>query len=390
MEKIEAANRLRSSVIKQDSTIKILGLASYTFLPAKVGGQKGIALFYKYLSRYIPVHCVTTRSNDPSCASGYTVENILSPSVIRYANPFYFFLLRNIIRREAASHVMIEHPYYGWLAVLLKWFCGIKLIVHSHNIESLRFKTMGKSWWRILWYYEKFVHRQANYSFFVTDEDRLYAINQYGIQPGRCITAAYGIENNTVPAENERKKARTQLEQLYPISPDTSILFFNGTFDYSPNREGLYYIMDEIIPLLNKSGISYEIMICGRDIPEELIQRKIPHVHFAGFVDDISVYFKGADIFLNPISSGGGIKTKLVEALASDLYAVSTVTGAIGVPADICGGKMQEVADGDWNAFADAVVNISSQPHTTISSLFFDRFYWDHITERAARFIASR
>ncbi len=51
---------------------------------------------------------------------------------------------------------------------MLKWFTGVKLIVHSHNIEGLRWKTLGKWWWKGLWIYEKWVHRQADLQLFQT------------------------------------------------------------------------------------------------------------------------------------------------------------------------------------------------------------------------------
>ena len=117
---------------------RVISLVSYPFLPAKVGGQKGVALFNKYFSRYHELICVTTEKNDPSAAEGYQVMNILSNSPLRYINFFYFFTLRRIIRDKQATHLILEHPYYGWLGILLKWFGGVKLIVHSHNIEGLR------------------------------------------------------------------------------------------------------------------------------------------------------------------------------------------------------------------------------------------------------------
>ena len=120
----------------------VISIVSYPFLPAKVGGQKGVAFFYKYFSRYHKVICVTTEKNDPGAAEGYDVLNILSNSPIRYINAFYFFTLRKIIRHNKATHLVLEHPYYGWLGVLLKWFCRVKLIVHSHNIEGLRWKSL--------------------------------------------------------------------------------------------------------------------------------------------------------------------------------------------------------------------------------------------------------
>src|SRR6516164_1283775 len=172
----------------------VVSLVSYPFLPAKVGGQKGIAAFSKYFSRYHQLVCVTIENNDPSAAEGYIVLNILSNAPARYINFLYFFTIRSVIRKYNASHLILEHPYFGWLGILLKWLTGIKLVVHSHNMEGLRWKTLGKWWWWILWQYEKYTHRAADYNLFIHDEDKKYAINHFHLDPARCITMTYGIE----------------------------------------------------------------------------------------------------------------------------------------------------------------------------------------------------
>ena len=96
----------------------VLSLVSYKIFPAKSGGQKNIAIFYKYLSVFHNMVCVTVEDNDPSYAD-YEVLNILSNSKLRYINIFYFFTLRRIIKKYQISHLIIEHPYYGWLGLLL-------------------------------------------------------------------------------------------------------------------------------------------------------------------------------------------------------------------------------------------------------------------------------
>src|SRR5688500_13163294 len=108
--------------------INVCSLVSYHFLPAKVGGQKGIALFNKYFSQHVRFICVTTRNNEPSAAN-YPVYPLLSNSPMRYANPFYFFTLKRIFRQEHITCLLLEHPYYGWLAMLLKWFLKTKIIL---------------------------------------------------------------------------------------------------------------------------------------------------------------------------------------------------------------------------------------------------------------------
>jgi glycosyltransferase involved in cell wall biosynthesis len=366
----------------------VISIVSYPFLPAKVGGQKGVALFNKYFSKYHQLICITTKKNDPAAAEGYQVRNILSNSKYRYINIFYFFLIRKIINQNKATHLLIEHPYYGWLGVLIKKICRVKLIVHSHNMEGLRWKTLRKWWWKILWQYEKFTHRHADYNFFIHDDDREYAIAQFGLQPSKCIIMTYGIEWKEIPAKEEINRCKKLIKNQYNIKENEVVLFFNGAFNYSPNIEALKRITDNINPLLLKNNnFQYKILICGRDIPNEISSTSYPNIIFAGFVDDVSIYFKAADIFLNPITEGGGIKTKLVEALGYNLNAVSTMQGAIGINTDWCNGKLLICANDDWVSFTELVIK-SSKYEADVLPAYFEHFYWGYSTKKAAAFIA--
>ena len=355
-----------------------------------MGGQKGIALFNKYFSKSLDLICVTTKNNLASEAEGYEVLPILSTSPLRYINPFYFFTARKILKKYKATHLLLEHPYYGWLAFLLKTFCRVKLIVHSHNIEGLRWKSLGKWWWKILWRYEKFIHRRADYNFFIHQQDLDYAVREFKLDPAKCIVVTYGIERSNPPSADERKIARATISSLHKIRSDEHILLFNGAFDYKPNIEALYVLLRTINPLLNSDeNFQYKLLICGRSIPEELLKENFPDVIIAGFVDDIDIYFASADVFLNPILEGGGIKTKLVEALGFNSNAVSTTNGAIGVDPSICNGKLSIVPDKDWETFARKVVE-SAGNKNEIGREYFRHFYWGYSTKKAAAFVEAR
>ena len=139
-------------------TKTVVSIVPYAFLPARIGGQRGIALFNKYLSKHVRLVCVSVKKNEERLAEGYTLLKPFANAKARYINLFYFFTVKKIIRQYKASHLLIEHPYYGWLGWLLKRNTGTKLIVHSHNIEALRFQSLNKRWWKILWRYEKWTH----------------------------------------------------------------------------------------------------------------------------------------------------------------------------------------------------------------------------------------
>lgn len=368
--------------------MNIISLVSYPFLPARSGGQKGIALFYKYFSRYHRVTIITTEKNQPALAEGYELLNILSNSPFRYINPFIFFKIRKLIREKKATHLILEHPYYGWLGILLKRFCGVCLVIHSHNIEGKRWKSLGRWWWPILWNYEKLTHRQADFNFFIQDEDRNYAIETYRLREKLCLTVSFGTEIPEPPSVENRLNSKQILHQQLKIQENTSLLLFNGAFSYSPNREALENLIFKINPILQKSAFSYRILILGLDIPETILHADFPGIQVLGFVDNLELFLTGCDVFLNPVASGGGIKTKLVEALAYNLNAVSTENGAIGIESSLCNGKLLVCPDGDWNLFAESVAR-AMVLNRTIPSAFYENFYWANITGRAAEFITG-
>lgn len=367
----------------------VLSVVSYKIFPAKLGGQKGIALFSKYFSNYHTFLMVTVEANDPAYAD-YPVLNILSNSRIRYINPVYFFTLRNIIRKHKITHLMLEHPYYGWLGLLLKRFVGVKLIVHSHNIEAIRFKSINKWWWGILWNYERFVHRHADFTFCITNEDRQYMISKFNLLPQNSAVVTYGTELSRAPSMAECNESRMFLENTYSFSGKETVFLFNGTLDYLPNLEALRTILERINPLFMQKGISYKIIICGKNLPEEyegLKNYRDKNIIYAGFVEDITSYFKGADVFLNPVTDGGGIKTKLVEALGYNLPVISTTNGAIGVDPGICNQRLTVIPNGNWEEFVEVMAQSLDLP--PIPDAFFETFNWEHIAQKAANIVSD-
>ena len=364
----------------------VLSLVSYKIFPAKFGGQKGIALFNEYFSRHHNLICVTVKANDPKAAP-YKVFNRLSNGSLRYINIFYFFLLRKIMRQNNTSHLIVEHPYYGWLGVLLKKFYKVKLVIHSHNIESARFKTTGKWWWKIMWYYERCIHRNADFTFCINENDRRYFINNYTVKEEKTAVITFGISWNVPPAPGERQKAKDELLKKYSLEHGTVLYLFNGALHYAPNLNAVKNIVEKINPLFIQKNISYKIIICGKGLPESLNNLSgYENIIYAGFAEDIDLYFKGVDVFINPVTDGGGIKTKLVEALGFNLNAVSTINGAIGVDEKICNGKLLLSANEDWQTFTENML-AATLLHQSITEDFFANFYWDNIAKRAAAVI---
>jgi glycosyltransferase involved in cell wall biosynthesis len=371
--------------------IRVVSIIPYKILPARLGGEKGIAVFNEYVGKLIPIMAISTRNNDVSAAKNYTVLNRLANSRIRYFNIFLYFTLRKLIRKQKATHLLIEHPYYGWLAWLLKKTMDITWVVHSHNIEFERSRSIGRWWWKALKWYEQWVYKCSDINFFISEDDRNSAISNLGIKEEKSFTITYGVEIPGIPDDIEQCKRSIRLK--HDIGENEKILLFNGALYHHSNYNALQVILDTINPvLLVQPALKYKILVCGKGLPDffdELKAYSDKNIIYAGFVDDISIYFKAADIFLNTIMSGGGVKTKAIEAIAYNCSVVSSQNGAIGLFKKVCGDKLAVTPDNDWEAFTNALLHKFKQS-TQTSPSFYEYYYWGNIAQKVEAILMKK
>lgn len=362
--------------------IKVLSIVPYPFLPYFSGGQKLIAHFNEFLGAECELHVAGTSDNDAGLAKNCTFYPVLNNSRLRYINFFLAFPLRSLIKKKQIQTVIVEHSYYGWLGWLLKKLCRIQLVVHTHNIESQRFRTIGKSWWKLLEVYEKWVLKKADLVFCISNEDKQWMIDVLAVDATKCLLVPYGIPQQMPPADKQQNKEAVC--KKHGLDANLPLLFFNGLLDYKPNLDALKVIIEKINPFLLQSNNVYNILIAGKRLPAELNELKAynqQHIFYAGFVDDIDAYTKAADILLNPVLSGGGVKTKMIEALGLNTSVVATESGAAGVDTTVCDAQLKIVADNDWQQFAATVLETIQQPKAQTPTAFYEKYYWGNVVK---------
>jgi len=363
---------------------KLLAIAPYQYVPYFSGGQKSIAQFLDYLGREADLTVISVGENDPSLIKTYKhVAWLKKKSFSKYLDPGLISKLTTLIKKEKFDAIIWEHPYYTWLASIVRKRTGIKTMLHIHNIEYQRFQSTGKWWWPVLRIYEKRFFTIADEILFVSPDDKKFAIEQWGIEEKKCIEVAFGVEISKYP--DDKDSCKKAVKAIHKIADDERVLLFNGLLDYKPNLDALMTILKQINPVLFEyPDFKYKIIICGKRLPAELNELKEyenKNIVYAGFVPDIEMYFKGADLFLNPVQSGGGIKTKMVEAIAFGTTVITTGTGALGIHRDICGKKLVVLPDNSWNAFARAIVANAGNSDVTPGS-YYDFYYWGNIVKK--------
>ena len=162
--------------------MRIVSVISFPFLPATTGGEICTAGLLNELSKNNEVTAFTVEPYN----SGY--EHQTGNTEMVYAMPFkasryYNFgligKLKKLLKQKRADWILFEQPWFGWLIVWLRFTTKNKIAIRSHNIEYLRFKSMGKWFWQMLYMYEKFAYKSAHLVFFLSETDRQKAIYEF-------------------------------------------------------------------------------------------------------------------------------------------------------------------------------------------------------------------
>jgi len=113
-----------------------------------------------------------------------------------------------------------------------------------------------------------------------------------------------------------------------------NILFLGG-YNHAPNRISVKYIFEKILPLMVNRIKNFKIWIVG--FGAENYQKYKPktkydeYICLKGYVQDINAVFQNMSIALFPILYGGGIKTKVIEAMAAGIPVITSPAGVLGL-----------------------------------------------------------
>jgi glycosyltransferase involved in cell wall biosynthesis len=364
--------------------MNVLTIISYPFLPATTGGEICTLGLHNELAKTNQVTVFTVEPYSQKFSKpNFELLAKMPFKPTRYMNVFVFFTIKKLIKQKQIDLLFFEQTWFGWLLILLKIFTNKKVFIRAHNIEHLRFKSIGKMWWKLLFYYEKWTYNTADKVFFLTEEDRNKAIEVFGLTINKTQVIPYGVDIERFVKKEEN--AIENVKQRHQIKPEENILLFYGTMGYKPNDDAVLYLLEKLQPALQKHPqFHYKIVVCGKNLPLT-IEQKIkanPSIIYAGFVENLNEYIDAAKVVLNPVITGGGVKTKAIDALARNANLVSTESGAIGIEKSVCGNKLIIVPDNDVNIFAQAIINACDAHLTNIPNQFYQTYYWGNIIKR--------
>jgi glycosyltransferase involved in cell wall biosynthesis len=155
-----------------------------------------------------------------------------------------------------------------------------------------------------------------------------------------------------VPATVIPLRVPAPSEPLDPVGVDPPTALFVGGFGHAPNVDAAERLATAIFPTVHANLPDVVLEIVGDKPPHAVRALARDGVRVAGAVPDVTPYLDRAAVFIAPVRVGGGMRLKVIEALAAGKAVVASPLAVRGL--DVRDGEHVLLAETDAE-FADAL-----------------------------------
>lgn len=253
--------------------------------------------------------------------------NTRSYNIDRFYSPAFAAALAETLQQHTFDIIHLESLYMTPYLEVIRKHTKTPVVLRAHNVEYLLWQrqaavagnALKKRYFRFLAsrleQYEKTVLTTVDGIACITPEDETVFRELAPAVPVCCIPYALPLPEKTAAAS----KANT--------------VFHIGAMDWQPNIDGINWLLENVWPLVIAKQPDAELHLAGRNMDTSWQAKKTTGVFFHGEVPDATAFMNSYNILAVPLLSGGGMRVKVVEAMALGKAIVSTATGAEGIAA---------------------------------------------------------
>ncbi len=108
-------------------------------------------------------------------------------------------------------------------------------------------------------------------------------------------------------------------------------IFHIGAMDWMPNSDAVKWFLEKVWEKVQTQHPNVKLYLAGRNMPDWMKQLKMKNVVVEGEVADSHKFINSKSIMIVPLSSGGGMRVKIIEGMALGKTIISTAIGAEGI-----------------------------------------------------------
>jgi glycosyltransferase involved in cell wall biosynthesis len=139
---------------------------------------------------------------------------------------------------------------------------------------------------------------------------------------------------------------------------EPSVAFVAG-YSHPPNADAALRLIGSIMPEVRRTVPGARLLLVGDRPTRQMRAQAGAHDTITGRVEDVGPYVDAASLVALPIRLGGGMRVKLLEALAAGKAVVASPVAAAGL--ELADGEQLVLADTD-EQFATAIARLLGDP----------------------------
>ena len=357
-------------------TRKVLLLSPCDVFPPVHGSSTAIYHTLQYLAESNQVSALLCRLYSqrgevdlvgPNLAVRYSPESALDRLGYKglLVNPLYYHAAWKLAREFQPDIIQAELLWTAPAALWLRKRLGVPVVLMQENVEYQKFVRFGLTspFLKVIKWLEGWACRAADRVVALSEVDRDFMIDLYGLPPERFTIIPHGVDPHLF---DYRPQGAAAARQALGLADDVPILTFVGKLDYIPNVRAVAYIVERIAPAVWERYPQARFVLIGQGA-EALTKYRRDGIIFTGFVDarasarpNLSDYLSASDVVLVPLDSGSGTRLKIVEAAANARAVVSTRIGAEGQ--SFLDGEEILLTDKVDQEFVDATLRLLDDP----------------------------
>lgn len=149
---------------------------------------------------------------------------------------------------------------------------------------------------------------------------------------------------------------RENMKQGNELSFFTNRLVFIGSSIHLPNKDGIKWFVNSVLPLLKKRNPDIHLDIIGRWDKKIVKEYSSGQVKFSGFIDDLEDAFRSSMLIV-PIRIGSGMRLKIIEAVN---HRIPFITTSIGVEGLAFENERDCLIADSAESFAEGIIRLSN------------------------------
>jgi len=115
-----------------------------------------------------------------------------------------------------------------------------------------------------------------------------------------------------------------------PAREEPGTILFVGAFHHPPNRDAAIWLAREILPGVLERAPEAKLRIVGSAPPPEVLALAGPRVEVVADAPSVQPHTEAAAVVMAPVRTGGGMRMKVLQAMAAGKAVVTTPRGTEG------------------------------------------------------------